>query len=87
MGGDLLAVKEVKETFSCASDVLGYDVADLVLNADPDELNDTRNAQPALCVLSVGIARALMARGRASLRRCLGFSAGAGESRWPCRAC
>ena len=61
MGGDLLAVKEVKETFSCASDVLGYDVADLVLNADPDELNDTRNAQPALCVLSVGIARALMA--------------------------
>ena len=48
-------------TLSCASDVLGYDVADLVLNADPDELNDTRNAQPALCVLSVGIARALMA--------------------------
>ena len=63
MGADLLDIPEVKGTFSCASDVLGYDVADLVLNADPDELNDTRNAQPALCVLSVGIARALMARG------------------------
>ena len=62
MGADLLDIPEVKGTFSCASDVLGYDVADLVLNADPDELNDTRNAQPALCVLSVGIARALMAR-------------------------
>ena len=61
MGADLLDIPEVKGTFSCASDVLGYDVADLVLNADPDELNDTRNAQPALCVLSVGIARALMA--------------------------
>ena len=75
MGGDLLAVKEVKETFSCASDVLGYDVADLVLNADPDELNDTRNAQPALCVLSVGIARALMARG-VQPAAVLGFSLG-----------
>ncbi len=75
MGGDLLAVKEVKETFSCASDVLGYDVADLVLNADPDELNDTRNAQPALCVLSVGIAHALMARG-VQPAAVLGFSLG-----------
>ena len=64
MGADLLDIPEVKGTFSCASDVLGYDVADLVLNADPDELNDTRNAQPALCVLSVGIARALAANPR-----------------------
>ncbi|MFR3090823.1 MAG: ACP S-malonyltransferase [Eggerthella lenta] len=55
--------------------MLGYDVADLVLNADPDELNDTRNAQPALCVLSVGIARALMARG-VQPAAVLGFSLG-----------
>lgn len=75
MGGDLLAVKEVGEVFACASDVLGYDVADLVLNAEPDELNDTRNAQPALCVLSVAVARALMARG-AEPAAVLGFSLG-----------
>ena len=75
MGADLLDIPEVKGTFSCASDVLGYDVADLVLNADPDELNDTRNAQPALCVLSVGIARALMARG-VQPAAVLGFSLG-----------
>ncbi len=75
MGGDLLAVKEVREVFGCASDVLGYDVADLVLNADPEKLNDTRNAQPALCVLSVAVARALMARG-VEPAAVLGFSLG-----------
>ena len=64
MGADLLDIPEVKGTFSCASDVLGYDVADLVLNA-----------QPALCVLSVGIARALMARG-VQPAAVLGFSLG-----------
>ena len=75
MGGDLLAVKEVREVFACASDVLGCDVADLVLNAEPEKLNNTRNAQPALCVLSVGIARALMARG-VEPAAVLGFSLG-----------
>ena len=75
MGADLLDIPEVKGTFSCASDVLGCDVADLVLNADPDELDDTRNAQPALCVLSVGIARALVARG-VQPAAVLGFSLG-----------
>ncbi len=62
MGADLFAVEEVRATFECASDVLGFDVADLVLNAEPEKLNDTRNAQPALCALSVAVARALMAR-------------------------
>ena len=62
MGADLMDVPEVRATFACASEVLGFDVADLVLNADAAELNDTRNAQPALCVLSVAVARALMAR-------------------------
>ena len=45
------------------------------MGGDPDELNDTRNAQPALCVLSVGIARALMARG-VQPAAVLGFSLG-----------
>lgn len=75
MGADLVDVPEVAAAFSCASDVLGYDVADLVANADPEKLNDTRYAQPALCALSVGIARALEARG-AVPAAVLGFSLG-----------
>lgn len=75
MGADLMDVPEVAEVFSCASDVLGYDVADLVANADPEKLNDTRYAQPALCALSVGIARALEARGAVPVA-VLGFSLG-----------
>ncbi len=75
MGADLMDVPEVAETFSCASDVLGFEVADLVLNAEPATLDDTRNAQPALCALSVGIARALMARG-VEPAAVLGFSLG-----------
>ncbi|WP_080797028.1 ACP S-malonyltransferase [Arabiibacter massiliensis] len=75
MGADLLDVPEVTAVFACASDVLGYDVADLVLNAAPEKLDDTRFAQPALCALSVGIARALMARG-VQPAAVLGFSLG-----------
>ena len=75
MGADLFAVEEVRATFECASDVLGFDVADLVLNAEPEKLNDTRNAQPALCALSVAVARALMARG-VEPAAVLGFSLG-----------
>lgn len=75
MGADLMDVPEVRETFACASDVLGFDVADFVLHAQPDELDDTRNAQPALCALSVAVARALMARG-VQPAAVLGFSLG-----------
>lgn len=75
MGADLLDIPEVAGVFECASDVLGFDVADLVLHADADTLNDTHNAQPALCVLTVAIARALMARG-VEPAAVLGFSLG-----------
>ena len=75
MGADLMGVPEVRETFECASDVFGFDVADLALNAEPEKLNDTRNAQPALAALSVAVARALMARG-VEPAAVLGFSLG-----------
>ncbi|MEG1826035.1 MAG: ACP S-malonyltransferase [Gordonibacter sp.] len=75
MGADLLDMPEVAAAFSCASEVFGFDMADLVQNAEPEKLNDTRFAQPALCVLSVGIARALMARG-VRPAAVLGFSLG-----------
>ncbi|WP_418830871.1 ACP S-malonyltransferase [Paraeggerthella sp.] len=75
MGESLLDLPEVAEVFSCASDVLGYNVADLVSNASADQLNDTRYAQPALCALSIGAARALEARGAEPIA-VLGFSLG-----------
>ena len=75
MGAYLMDVPEVAASYECASDVLGYDLADLVATASPEKLNDTRYAQPALCVLSVGIARALMARD-VEPAAVLGFSLG-----------
>ena len=75
MGADLMDVPEVAESFSRASGVLGYDLAELIATAAPEKLNDTRFAQPALCVLSVGIARALMAAGVVP-SAVLGFSLG-----------
>ena len=75
MGESLLDVAEVAQTLECASDVLGFDVADVMLNAPAEKLNDTAYAQPAMCALSVGIARALMARG-VEPSAVLGFSLG-----------
>ena len=75
MGADLMGVAEVAAAFECASDVLGYDLAALVRDAAPEELNRTRVAQPALCALSVGLTRALQARGVAPAA-VLGFSLG-----------
>lgn len=75
MGADLLDVPEVAATFACASDVLGRDVAALVREADAEELNDTRNAQMAISALSIGIGRALAARGVVP-DALLGFSLG-----------
>lgn len=75
MGADLVDVPEVASALACASDVLGYDVAELMQNAPAEQLNDTRYAQPATCALSVGIARALLARG-VRPAAVLGFSLG-----------
>ena len=75
MGADLMDLPEVRETFACASDVFGFDVADLALNAEPEKLNDTRNAQIAIAALSVGMGRALEARGIVP-DALLGFSLG-----------
>lgn len=75
MGADLMDLPEVRETFECASDVFGFDVADLVTGAEAEKLNDTRFAQPALAALSVAVARTLMARG-VEPAAVLGFSLG-----------
>lgn len=78
MGATLLSVPEVAETFQCASDVLGRDVAAIALAEGPDgaqELNNTRNAQAAIATLSIGVGRALQARG-VKPAALLGFSLG-----------
>lgn len=75
MGVDLMDVPEVAASFACASDVLGYDAAGFVAHADSAKLDDTRYAQPTLCALSIGIARALEARGVMPAAM-LGFSLG-----------
>lgn len=75
MGADLLDVPEVAQAFERASRAFGFDVAQLVASGDAERINDTRFAQPALCALSVGIARALEARGVAP-SAVLGFSLG-----------
>ena len=66
MGQDLLDIPEIAATFECASDVFGRDIVALCRAETPEEaeaLNDTRNAQAAIATLSIGIGRALMARG------------------------
>ena len=75
MGADLMGNAQVKQVFECASDIFGRDIAKLCTDSAPEELNDTRNAQAAISALSIGIARALMARG---VEPCavLGFSLG-----------
>lgn len=51
------------ETFAIASEAFGFDVADVCLNASAETLRDTAFAQPAMCTLSVAVAKALEARG------------------------
>ena len=75
MGADLMDIPEVAAAFECASDAVGFDVANEVATAAPERLNQTRIAQPALAALSVGIARALEARG-VRPAAVLGFSLG-----------
>lgn len=75
MGVDLLDIPSVARVFDCASGVFGRDMVQLVTQAPAEELDDTRNAQAALSVLSVATARACMERGVVP-SAVLGFSLG-----------
>lgn len=63
MGVDVLDLPEVARSFASASEAFGRDVRSVVTNASAEELTDTVNAQAAISALSIGIGRALMARG------------------------
>ena len=47
----------VEETFKQASDVLGYDLWDLVQNGTAEDLGQTQRTQPALLASSVALFR------------------------------
>ncbi len=60
MGKDLYGnFDEVKKLYSEASEILGYDVADLSFNGPIDELNKTFRTQPCLLVASIAAYKAL----------------------------
>ena len=76
MGADLMQFQEFARVFECASDVLGRDVAALVApDADPAELNDTRNAQVAIAAFTLGVDKMLAGSG-VRPGAVLGFSLG-----------
>ncbi|MFY8297733.1 ACP S-malonyltransferase [Pseudoalteromonas sp. SS15] len=58
MLAELLESSEiVKATFAEASEALGYDLANLVVNGPAEELNQTHRTQPALLTASVAVYR------------------------------
>lgn len=75
MGADLLEIEEVADTFACASDVLGIDLVKLTTEGSDEEINDAFNAQALTMTVSVGIGRALVARGL-QVDGFIGFSLG-----------
>ncbi|GFH41659.1 malonyl CoA-acyl carrier protein transacylase [Lactococcus hodotermopsidis] len=52
----------VKETYDEASEILGYDLRELI-DSDADKLGETRFTQPAILTTSVAILRLLVSRG------------------------
>ena len=66
----------VKETFAEASDVLGYDMWDLIQNGEQDALNLTETTQPVLLTSSVALWRAWVAQGGAQPSVMAGHSLG-----------
>lgn len=75
MGADLLDIDEVAEVFSTMSDGLGLDLVRLATEGTPEEINDTEAAQALTMAVSVGLGRALKAKGFAP-DAIIGFSLG-----------
>ncbi|MBF0218437.1 MAG: ACP S-malonyltransferase [Gammaproteobacteria bacterium] len=54
---------EIRETYAEASEVLGYDLWDLVANGPEEKLNQTEKTQPAILTASVAIWRIWQSQG------------------------
>jgi [acyl-carrier-protein] S-malonyltransferase len=75
MGADLLDIPEVEQTFSVMSEILDLDLVELSKNGTAEEINDAVCAQALTMAVSVGVGRALEARGFAP-SAVVGFSLG-----------
>lgn len=71
-----LSVPEVTQTFSEASDVLGWDLLSLVRQGPESELNRTERTQPALLAAGVAVWRAWARRCQAAPAALAGHSLG-----------
>ena len=67
---------QVADTFAQASEVLGYDLWQLVENGPVEELNQTSRTQPAMLAAGVAVWRAWQARGGAQPAVMAGHSLG-----------
>ncbi|XP_017572345.1 malonyl-CoA-acyl carrier protein transacylase, mitochondrial [Pygocentrus nattereri] len=79
MGRGLLKYGNVKEMFSVAQKVLGYDLLDLCLNGPEEELMKTVHCQPAVFVTSLAAVERLNQDNPAAIENCVaaaGFSVG-----------
>lgn len=66
----------IGETFAEASDVLGYDLWDLIQNGEQEQLNLTERTQPILLTSSVALWRVWQQQGGAQAARLAGHSLG-----------
>ncbi|XP_022092200.1 malonyl-CoA-acyl carrier protein transacylase, mitochondrial-like isoform X2 [Acanthaster planci] len=79
MGHQLLQYPNVKQMFSIASEILGYDLLDLCLNGSKEELNRTVHSQPAVVVCSLAAVEKLKEDQPKAVANCVaasGFSVG-----------
>lgn len=75
MGADLLVIPEVADTFDVMSNGLGIDLKMLCEDGTADQINEPEAAQALTMAVSVGVGRALKARGFAP-DAMIGFSLG-----------
>lgn len=60
MGKELYEnIDECREIFNKANNALGFDITNVILEGDADELNITENTQPAILTTSIAIFKAL----------------------------
>ncbi len=71
-----VACAEVRSTYAEASDILGYDLWDLVQNGQAEELNETVVTQPAMLVAGIAAWRCWMSAGGAQPALLAGHSLG-----------
>ena len=80
IGGDLYAqLSVVRDTYTEASDALGYDIADLSFNAPAEKINLTRYTQPVLLTHSIACLRAFNERTGHSLQPAMAAGHSLGE--------